>query len=222
MITVGKKLHAEAHNPSGHPMRSFSYLSFSAFAKLWRRAKLWNIINPRSQVFHGLMHNAGTWPRRRPRGKDTEETPLGINFTTLEYAKEPKILEAPMLELLYYADSVGEVPRDPEREDHPRLSEDPFDIGNGDLPPEWGVDIGIRGGVLRYGPWTDRQRAILQQAFFPPSFTDATPVTPLRPGEPRRWTCMKILVELRDGVMLQIPFREPSKVSIAFDPPRRS
>ena len=57
----------------------------------------------------------------------------------------------------------------------------------------------------------DSFRAILQQAFFPPSFTDATPITLLRPGDSRIWPCMKLLVELRDGVTLQIPFREPSK-----------
>lgn len=56
-------------------------------------------------------------------------------------------------------------------------------------------------------------RAILQHTFFPPSFTDASPTPPLRPGDARLWTHMKILVELRDGVTLQIPFREPSKVN---------
>lgn len=55
-------------------------------------------------------------------------------------------------------------------------------------------------------------RALLQQAFFPPTFTDATPMARLKEGDPRVWPCLKILVELRDGVMLQIPFREPSKV----------
>ena len=157
MVSTGKKLHAEAQDSSGRPMHSFSYLTFSAFAKLWKRAKLWNIIDPRPQGMHGIMHNAA-WPRRRARGATEEETPLGIDFTTMEYAKEAKVLEAPMLELLYYADSVGEVPRDAEAGDHPRLSDDPFEIGNGDLPPEWGIDLAIRGGVLRYGPWTDRQR----------------------------------------------------------------
>lgn len=207
---MGEKLHSNVQNSEAQPLRIFSYLSFFAFAKLWRRNRLWTLVNRRQS--HNPLHNASTWPRRRAREANTEETPLGINFATLEYAKETKILEAPFLDLLYYADAVGVVPRESEAEDIPRLTEDPMDIGNGDLPPEWGVDLAIRGGVLRYGPWTDRQRAILQQVFFPPTFTDIVPTTPLRPGDPRVWTCMKVLVELRDGVMLQIPFREPSKV----------
>jgi hypothetical protein len=158
MVANGEKLHTEVHHPSGDPMRSFSYLSFSSFAKLWQRSKLWSAILPRSQGVHSTMRNGGTWPRRRARNKDQGETPLRTGYAELEYAKEAKILEAPVLELLYYADSVGEVPR--EAGEPSRLSEDPLDIGNGDLPPEWGVDIGIRGGVLRYGPWTDRQRQV--------------------------------------------------------------
>jgi hypothetical protein len=31
-------------------------------------------------------------------------------------------------------------------------------VGNGDLPPEWGIDIVTHGGTLSYGPWADRQR----------------------------------------------------------------
>lgn len=218
LTEMGEKLHSRVQHSETQPLRIFSYVSFSAFAKLWRRHKLWTIINPRHS--HNPLHNAPGWTKRRPRDLTEDETPLGINFATLEYAKETKILEAPFLDLLYYADSVGFVPRDPEAEDVPRLTEDPMDIGNGDLPPEWGVDLAIRGGVLRYGPWTDRQRAILQQVFFPPSFIDTVPTTPLRPGDPRVWTCLKVLVELRDGVMLQIPFREPSKVRCLYGPCR--
>ncbi|GJE95456.1 hypothetical protein PsYK624_116400 [Phanerochaete sordida] len=209
MTEMGEKLHANVQRSETQPLRIFSYLSFSAFAKLWRRHKLWNIINRRQS--HNPLHNASSWSRRRAEKAKEEETPLGINFATLEYAKEAKVLEAPFLDLLYYADSVGVVPRAPDTDGVPRLTEDPMDIGNGDLPPEWGVDLAIRGGVLRYGPWTDRQRVLLQHVFFPPSFTDMAATTPLRPGDPRVWTCMKVLIELRDGVMLQIPFRESSK-----------
>lgn len=60
------------------------------------------------------------------------------------------------MELSYYADVVGVVPH--QGYDATPNPSDPFDIGNGDLPPEWGVDLVIRNGVLRYGPWADRQR----------------------------------------------------------------
>lgn len=54
--------------------------------------------------------------------------------------------------------------------------------------------------------------AILQQTFFPSSFADAVPFVRLKPGDARVWPSLNILVELRDGVTLQIPFREASKV----------
>jgi hypothetical protein len=84
-----------------------------------------------------------------------EETPIGIDFSTHEYAIERKVLEAPSLELTYYVDVVGDVPigasPSPTRSGM-------YDIGNGDMDPEWGFDLVIFGGFVRYGPWTDRQR----------------------------------------------------------------
>lgn len=38
-----------------------------------------------------------------------------------------------------------------------------MDIGNGDLAPEWGVDLAIHGGLVNYGPWADRQRSALSR-----------------------------------------------------------
>jgi BLTP1 N-terminal region len=35
-----------------------------------------------------------------------------------------------------------------------------MDVGNGDLAPQWGVDIVIHGGQVNYGPWADRQRSV--------------------------------------------------------------
>lgn len=98
------------------------------------------------------MHN-----HRRAKKSLDEDTPLGIDFSKFEYAVERKILETPLLELCYYADVVGFVPQSPIRE---AAQLDPFDIGNGDVGPEWGVDIVLHSGFLRYGPWADRQRCV--------------------------------------------------------------
>jgi len=84
-----------------------------------------------------------------------EDTPIGIDFSTHEYAIERKVLEAPGLELTYYVDVVGDVPIDATPS---RSTLGIFDIGNGDTDPEWGFDLVIFGGFVRYGPWTDRQR----------------------------------------------------------------
>lgn len=104
------------------------------------------------------MAHPQTWGRRKQHKSVDEATPLGADFSTLEYAVERKILEASMLELLYYADVVGVVPPSTGGEEPQDESLDPFDIGNGDLPPEWGIDLLVRGGTIRYGPWADRQR----------------------------------------------------------------
>jgi hypothetical protein len=58
-----------------------------------------------------------------------------------------------VFELSYYTDVVGVVPVDPRPADH-----EEHDIGNGDVSPEWGLDLVVHGGFLRYGPWADRQR----------------------------------------------------------------
>lgn len=157
MSIAGERLHSNIRAENPRPLRSFSYLTFHAFAKLWRRHKLWNSMPKRPRGLSFMMHRdggPGSWGRRRARKAADEETPLGVDFSALEYAKEPKVLEAPLLELLYYADSVGQVPGNTD----PLCPGDPFDIGNGDVPPEWGIDIAVCGGFIRYGPWADRQR----------------------------------------------------------------
>jgi hypothetical protein len=85
-----------------------------------------------------------------------EDTPVGADFSTFEYAVNRRVLEAPILDLSYYADVVGDVP--PKEDQINSTDLGALDIGNGDLSPEWGIDMVVRGGLLRYGPWADRQR----------------------------------------------------------------
>jgi len=33
-----------------------------------------------------------------------------------------------------------------------------YDVGNGDLPPEWGLEFVVHEMRMVYGPWHDRQR----------------------------------------------------------------
>jgi hypothetical protein len=101
------------------------------------------------------------------------------------------------------------------------------------VSPEWGFDLVVHGGVLRYGPWADRQRHVshfcsstnvcaylvpwlcraeLQRIFFPPTYHDAEQTRRLLPGDNRLWTAIRIFVEFRGGTTLHIPFREASKV----------
>ncbi|KAI0665956.1 hypothetical protein C8Q78DRAFT_985325 [Trametes maxima] len=214
MAEIGRRTHDHVNHSDTAPLRRSSYLSYLSFERVWKHLRLWRNLPVPSRTHApasiGMVHPQ-TWGRRKQQKSVDEETPLGIDFSTLEYAIERKILEATVLEVLYYADVVGVVPPLAVGQESTDESSDPFDIGNGDLPPEWGVDLVVRGGFVRYGPWADRQRVVLQHAFFPPTFCNAQPTPRLKPGDMRMWTGMKIFVELRDGVTLQLPFREPSK-----------
>jgi hypothetical protein len=57
----------------------------------------------------------------------------------------------------YYTDIVGDVPS--LQKQASSIVWEPFDVGNGDVAPEWGFDIVVRGGFLRYGPWADQERS---------------------------------------------------------------
>jgi hypothetical protein len=179
-------------------------MSFSVFSKLWRTHNLRALPSFRQRSAPASGH-------RNARKKYHTET--SSPQTDAEYAVERKILETSTLQLSYYADVPGDVPPESQFEapvrDGPSL--DPLDIGNGGLAPEWGLDLKICGGFVRYGPWSDRQRAELQRAFFPPSFSRTFPTPHLHPGNKRVWTSFNMFIELHDAVTLLVPFREASK-----------
>ncbi|KAI9507443.1 hypothetical protein F5148DRAFT_1205043 [Russula earlei] len=171
----------------------FHYLTYSVFSKLYRSAKLRDVLRAAAQVFkkQPMSASAKTFRSRSRRAQSIDiETPVGPDSAKREYAIERRLLETPALELSYYIDVVGVVPA----EQHAVHCEE-FDIGNGDT----------------YGPWADRQRAELQRVFFPPTYHEAEQTQRLRPNENRVWTAMRILLELRGGATLHIPFREASK-----------
>ncbi|EMD37359.1 hypothetical protein CERSUDRAFT_114033 [Gelatoporia subvermispora B] len=217
MNDTGRKVHQHLQQTQSSAPRHRSYLSFDTFHKLWHHLKLRRLMfQSASRTFWphpAVPVHPGSWSRRKSHKAKDDETVPGPESATMEYAIERKILDAPVVELLYYADVVGVVPCQPEQQSAAAGVEglDPFDIGNGDLPPEWGVDIVIKGGTLRYGPWADHQRADLQRVFFPPMYHDIQSTPRLKPGDMRMWTGLKVFIELRDGVTLQMPFREPSK-----------
>jgi hypothetical protein len=87
------------------------------------------------------------------------------------------------------------------------LSADPED----GLPPEYGIDIKLVDGSITYGPWADRQRAVIHNAIFPPQrFDNAETPQPSAPGELRAHSELLVKVEL-ENCQLRIPIRESSK-----------
>ncbi|WWD06286.1 hypothetical protein V865_004376 [Kwoniella europaea PYCC6329] len=119
-----------------------------------------------------------------------------------EYAKVTTLLETPKLEFTYYADTPGAVPLPSEA---PYI-DDQDQIGNVDLPPEYGIDITIHKGNVKYGPWADKQRA-----FAPSLFFDSEIKPKLQPGDTRVHTTLVLHLLLQDETVMRIPTREPSK-----------
>jgi hypothetical protein len=199
MVATGERIHQKSSTLP--PETSEPTYSYPVFHRIWKRLRL------RSQLFTSQTktRHQPTTPSQRKKSTDYE-SPYALDFASWEYAIERKIIETSDLELCYYTDVVGEVPS--LGEGSPIFP----GIGNGpDTDPEWGIDLVIQDGVVRYGPWADRQRSELQKVFFPSTFQDNEKTGKLRPGDNRLWTHLQVFVELRGDTTLQIPFREPSK-----------
>ncbi|KAI6121684.1 hypothetical protein F5141DRAFT_529930 [Pisolithus sp. B1] len=207
MVDIGHSIRIQTESSSHADRIPLLYLSHEVFAKVWRALKLYLWFRHSHRTDAGYNHRHSV-PRKAWKGPD-DGAFVGNEFNKLEYAIERRIIEAPTLELSYYVDVVGEVPA--ETTGPGGMGLESYDIGNGDLPPEWGIDLVIHHGVIRYGPWADRQRVHLQRTFFPPNYHDSDVSQRLKPGEKRIWTAMKVFIELRGETSLTVPFREGSK-----------
>ncbi|PYH94214.1 fermentation associated protein [Aspergillus ellipticus CBS 707.79] len=130
-------------------------------------------------------------------------------WNPVEYGRYSTILDSPKMTVVYYWDIPGYVKASSfARESFP--SHASSDI-NGAPPPEWGVDVKINGGAINYGPWADRERVGLQNAFFPNAYKSSQSTDPLAPGDVRKNTVFRFRVEINEELTLRIPTREPSK-----------
>ncbi|KAK5175605.1 Macrophage colony-stimulating factor 1 receptor [Saxophila tyrrhenica] len=125
----------------------------------------------------------------------------------VEYGKASTLADIEKLNFRFYFDMPGQV----QNNVTDGSSSAYLDDMNGSKPPDYGMDFLVHGGVVTYGPWTDRQRLNLQQIFFPASYVDSTPTETLKPGETRNWSLFKIFVLVEKDVTLRIPSRESSK-----------
>jgi len=130
-------------------------------------------------------------------------------WKSVEYAKISTILDCPSLAMSFFWDIPGFVTE--------RLANDTVlppeyrDDINGAAPPDWGIDLRVRGGDIHYGPWTDRERADLQAIFFPNAYRDAVPAATLIAGQPRVSTVLRLRIDIEESITIRIPFREESK-----------
>lgn len=130
-------------------------------------------------------------------------------WKAIEYGAVSTVIDSPKVAVSVYWDVPGLVPY-PGDKHYSTLPESTSDI-NGDVPPDWGVELRVGGGTISYGPWTDRQRADLQNVFFPTLYRDTIPAVRLKPGQSRVSTVFKFVLEVEEETSLQIPTREESK-----------
>ena len=129
-------------------------------------------------------------------------------WKAIEYGAFSTIVDSPEISMSIYWDVPGLIP-------HPgstRNTSPGFEMDiNGDTPPDWAIELKVRGGTINYGPWADRQRANLQAVFFPTLYKDAVPTAQLRPGQSRISTVLKVVLEIEDQTTFRVPTREDSK-----------
>ena len=128
-------------------------------------------------------------------------------WTNVEYAKFSTVLDCPRVHMNFFWDVPGQVTAETSHASGSTQSEGI----NGSDPPAYGLDLIIGGGTIDYGPWADRLRAELQNAFFPIPYKDVRPAQKLKPGSLRQSTIMKINVTIEQEVSLRVPTRESSK-----------
>lgn len=95
---------------------------------------------PRDRVWRGLARYRNADPANKVNRREDRE-----------YGKATTLLDTPALDFVYYSDTPGIVPPGFGSAEDPKGK----DV---DLPPEYGIDIVLHGGMLKYGPWADRQR----------------------------------------------------------------
>ena len=134
---------------------------------------------------------------------DEDEALEQERWKNVEYGQFPTIVDSPSIGASIRWDVPGHVSSN-------TLPGQGVDI-NGAEPPEWSIDLRVRGGEIHYGPWADRQRTELQTMFFPVLYTDATPAVPLAAGQARVSTIFKLVIEFEARTTLVIPTREESK-----------
>lgn len=172
-----------------------------------------NHARPMSGGAQRSSDNAGVFRQNRWLGltrylDDDDDLIEQERWKAVEYGAYPTIVDSPKISMSIYWDVPGLVPDLESTRNPPPGFE--TDI-NGDTPPEWGIELKIRGGTISYGPWADRQRADLQAEFFPTPYKNAVPAAKLRPGQPRVSTVLKIMLEVEEQTTIRVPTREDSK-----------
>jgi hypothetical protein len=128
---------------------------------------------------------------------------------SVEYARFSTIIDSPALDFTYFWDIPGRVVS--QHLASAESTERKQNNINNALPPEWGMDIKIDGGIINYGPWADRERIGLQNVFFPNFYRSSEPTEQLAAGVLRQSTSFNLRIEINKELTIRIPTREQSK-----------
>ncbi|EAS34009.3 fermentation associated protein [Coccidioides immitis RS] len=195
-----------------------------------RRKKLWNNLRDLIPYFQRSVesfrvHQGSNQPRSTRSLFDTlpgESHWLGLTryldeesrnehegWNAVEYGRFSTILDCPSITVRYHWDIPGRVLA--QRIGPASSVRRMLDDINGAEPPEWGIHLSVKGGMINYGPWADRERANLQAILFPNPYRDSQAASPLSLGQWRQSTKFTFTVDFKDQTNLRIPTREPSK-----------
>ncbi|KAI3332387.1 putative fermentation associated protein [Xylariaceae sp. AK1471] len=160
---------------------------------------------PAEPPIPGLSHWQGL---SRYLNADDEDDKL--RWSSLDYAAVNTVVDSPAATLKMHWDVPGKVLGDKEPRSSP-IDPDVPTFVNRAIAPAWAISLALKGGIINYGPWADRQRAELQRVFFPGLCKDAVPASQLPIGSNRVPTVFNFYLELNDEATLRIPTRESSK-----------
>ena len=156
-------------------------------------------------TFHDAQPDSHDW-HGLDRYMDEDEGDDHHTWLNIDYARFSTLFDCPHVHLNFYWDTPGVV----QAEHCARTSGLAADL-NRVPPPAYGMHLDVYGGLVNYGPWSDRLRVELQNAFLPTSYKHATPRPDLSEGETRLSTVMSITIDIKKEITLRIPVRESSK-----------
>ncbi|KAL9104033.1 MAG: hypothetical protein Q9163_000972 [Psora crenata] len=165
--------------------------------------------DPRMQADNADAYGQTKWLGLMRYLDDESEMLEQERWKSIEYAQLATIVDCPAISMSFSWDVPGVVPHT-SLDFHKPPAPYEMDI-NSDVPPDWSIELKVRGGLVNYGPWADRQRVDIQTAFFPPLYQDAMPANPLAVGATRISTELKIILIFDEQVTLRVPTREESK-----------
>ncbi|KAJ3075032.1 hypothetical protein HDU98_009476 [Podochytrium sp. JEL0797] len=128
------------------------------------------------------------------RYNDDFDAGVGGRQAVEEYARMDEVITSEFVDVVYYSEDAGVV-----------------GVDSGRPAPKWGVDLVLHKSNVNYGPWTNRQRLLIQSYFFPPTYRSEPPTETPDEGYHRLFPNFVLQFKFEEGCAFKVPFREESK-----------